>query len=85
MLNAGLLGGDIETVLHFINRFLSFYFQSVSDSHFNTDRPDCGDTDMGLFNYIARTHFEDVLIHGTQVNTIFKDNKPNNVSFFKHK
>lgn len=85
LLNAGLLGGDVETVLHFINRFLSFYFQSVSDSHFNTDRPDCGDTDMGLFNYIARTHFEDVLIHGTQVNTIFKDNKPNNVSFFKHK
>ena len=85
LLNAGLCGGTIDVVIEFINKFLSFYFKSVSDSYFNKDRPDCGDADMGLFNYIARTHFSDRLVHGTQVNTVFKDNKPNNVSFFQHK
>ena len=85
LLNAGLLGGDVDDVISFINKFLSFYFQAESDHHFNNIKPDCGTTDMGLFNYIARTHFEDILIHGTQVNTVFKSDKVNNVSWFKHK
>ncbi|MBF0577717.1 glycosyltransferase family 2 protein [Dysgonomonas sp. GY617] len=85
LLNAGLLGGSVDVVISFINKFLAFYFQSVSDSHFNENRPDCGIYDMGLFNYIARTHFSDRLVHGTQVNTVFKDDKANNVSWFKHK
>ena len=81
LLNAGLLGGDIETVISFINKFLSFYFSSTSETHVNG----CGIGDMGLFNYIARTHFAARLVHGTQVNTVFKAEKANNVSFFKHK
>lgn len=85
LLNAGLLGGEVGVVISFINKLLSFYFQSVSDSHFNENRSDCGKYDMGLFNYIARTHFGDRLVHGTQVNTVFKDDKANNVSWFKHK
>ena len=85
LLNAGLLGGDVELVMLFINKLLSFYFYSTSDSHFNPARPDCGVTDMGLFNYIARTHFTDCLVHGTQVNTVFKSETANNVSWFKHK
>jgi len=85
LLNAGLLGGDVETVIRFINRLLSLYFQSVSDNHFHKDKPDCGTTDMGAFNYIARTEFDDIIVHGTMVNTVFKDNKGNNVSWFKHK
>ena len=85
LLNAGLIGGDVEVIISFINKFLAFYFQSVSDSYFYKDRPDSGVYDMGLFNYIARTHFNDRLVHGTVVNTVFKDYKPNNVSFFQHK
>lgn len=85
LLNAGLLGGDVEVVCSFINKFLVFYLQSVSDSYFNVNRPDCGLFDMGLFNYIARTHFSDMLVHGTQVNTVFKAEKANSVSWFKHK
>lgn len=84
LLNAGILGGDVEVIISFINKFLAFYFQSVSDKHF-TSKPDCGEYDMGLFNYIARTHFADRLVHGTQVNTVFKAEKANNVSWFKHK
>lgn len=85
LLNAGLIGGDIETVISFLNKFLNFYFQSVSDSHFDKSKPNCGETDMGLFNYIARIYFNDIIVHGTLVNTVFKDNKANGVSWFKHK
>lgn len=85
LLNAGLIGGDIGVIIPFINKFLAFYFQSVSDSYFYKDRPDAGVFDMGLFNYIARTHFADQVVHGTQVNTVFKAEKPNCVSWFKHK
>lgn len=83
LLNAGLCGGSIDIVIEFLNKFLSFYFQSVSDSHFRK-LPGCG-VDMGVFNYIARKHFEGRLVHGTQVNTVFKAEKPNDVSWFQHK
>ena len=83
LLNAGLCGGSVEIVMEFLNKFLSFYFRSVSDSYFYKS-PGCG-VDMGLFNYILRTHFNDRLVHGTQVNTVFKDEKANDVAWFKHK
>ena len=69
----------------FIGRFLLFYFNSVAGAKFYNDGPGCGDGDMGLFNYIVRTHFDGRFVHGTQVNTVFKDEKANNVAWFKHK
>jgi len=85
LLNAGILGGDIETILKFIGKLLSFYFQAVNDKHFHSNRPDCGLGDMGVFNYIARTEFSDVLRHGDMVNTEFKKDERNGFSWFKHK
>lgn len=85
LLNAGLCGGSVDVVIEFIGRFLLFYFNSVAESKFYDDRPGCGDGDMGLFNYIVRTHFDGRFVHGTQVNTVFKDEKINPVSWFKHK
>lgn len=85
LLNAGLCGGYIDIVIEFINKFLGFYYKSITDSFSYKDKAGCGDPDMGLFNYIARTHFNDRLVHGTQVNTVFKAEKANNVSWFKHK
>ncbi len=85
VLNAGLLGGDIETVLLFLRKLLSFYFRSIVDDKTKRGVFDCGTTDMGAFNYILRTEFNDIIVHGTQVNTVFKENKGNSVSWFKHK
>jgi glycosyltransferase involved in cell wall biosynthesis len=84
LLNAGLLGGKVETVISFISKLLCSYSDMVSEKYFNS-REDSGDSDMGLFNYIAYTYFEDIIIHGTRVNTVFKDEKANSVSWFKHK
>lgn len=85
LLNAGLLGGSVEVVIEFIGKLLSFYFQSVNDTHFNPGREGCGITDMGLFNYIARTEFEGRLRHGRMVNTEFKNEERNSFSWWKHK
>jgi glycosyltransferase involved in cell wall biosynthesis len=84
LLNCGIVGGDVDMVISLINKFLTFYFQSITDKHFK-GQPDCGQFEMGLFNYIARTHFANHLVHGTQVNTVFKAEKANNASWFRHK
>ena len=84
LLNAGLLGGSVELIISFISKLLSSYVEMISQKYFN-GREDSGDSDMGLFNYIAYTYFEDMIEHGTKVNTVFKDEKANSVSWFKHK
>lgn len=76
LLNAGLCGGDVDTVLNFIHALTDFYFTEISKE----DGRDS--TDMGTFNLIA-SRFNPV--HGTQVNTIFKANQVNKISWFKHK
>lgn len=84
LLNAGLLGGATDTVLAFLRKFLAFYFQMKIDAAFNNPEL-ISEFDMGLFNYIARTEFDDCLEYGALVNTVFKANKRNEVSWFKHK
>ena len=84
MLNAGIVGGSVETVISFIRDLVDFYAISVSDSHFH-NKPDAGIGDMGAFNYIARTNYGDRLRHGSQINTRFKANERNSFSWFKHK
>lgn len=75
MLNAGILGGNISNVLDFMRALIDFYALS--------DNP--GVTDMGAFNYIARTVFKDKIRYGREVCTIFKGNERNDYSWFKHK
>ena len=42
--------------------------------------------DMGAFNYLARTKFNQQLIHGAPVNTVFKQYETNrNDCWFRHK
>lgn len=85
LLNAGLLGGDVETVIAFLTQLIDFYFFAEIDTHYH-GRPNCGMTDMATFNYIARTKFSDRLSHGKHVNTKFKANEQDNtIAWFKHK
>jgi len=84
LLNAGIIGGSLENIVRFVSKLLSTYSDMVSEKYFNK-KEDSGDSDMGLFNYIARTYFGNIIQHGTKVNTVFKDNKKNDVSWFKHK
>lgn len=76
LLNAGILGGDIDTVIRFCGLMISHYGQMEADAKFK-GTANAGLTDMGLFNYVARTFFKPNF--GPHVNTEFKkydyDNK----------
>lgn len=84
MVNAGILGGYVDDVLPFIRAIIDTYVQMLHESikkHVNGP----GMTDMGIFNYVAYTQFRDKISHGPHVNTRFKANERNDISWFKHK
>lgn len=84
ILNAGLCGGDTKILIEFMTKLIDFYSTCEEDA-FKGKVPNAGLTDMGAFNYVARNYFYDSLQHGTQINTRFKANEKNNISWFKHK
>ncbi len=66
LLNCGIIGGNIAVMQDFIKK-LTFIHQQ-----YNYDNETAYTGDMGAFNYLARTQFNDQLIHGSPVNTVFK-------------
>ncbi len=81
LLNAGVAGGDVDTVLRFIRMMIDESCLTEHEAYMNK-WPGCGQTDMGLFNYVAQRFNP---IHGGQVNTRFKAYEMNSYSWFKHK
>jgi hypothetical protein len=67
LLNCGIIGGSTTVMLNFLEK-LCFVHE-----HFNINNETAYTGDMGAFNYIARTHFNNNLIHGAPVNTVFKE------------
>jgi len=74
--NAGILGGKLSTVSEFIRQMIDFYTYNSTDF---------GTTDMGIFNYIAHTNWQDRILSGREICTEFKAEERNNLSWFKHK
>jgi hypothetical protein len=83
LLNAGLLGGSVDVVIEFCGHMIRVYGEMMTDESHGRYGP--GLTDMGVFNYVARTFFGSRVVHGKMVNTTFKANERNTVSWFKHK
>lgn len=80
LLNCGIIGGSASLLYDFI--------QKLSDIHqcFNNDNQTAYTGDMGAFNYLARTQFNQNIKHGAPVNTVFKmyETEPTNC-WFRHK
>lgn len=66
LLNCGIIGGNMPTVQPFINQLAQLHFK------FNRNNSTQFTGDMGAFNYLVRTHFQNEIFHGFPVNTIFK-------------
>lgn len=77
LLNAGLCGGDRETVLDFLALMSTLYdiYKEEKLSPF----------DMSLFNMVCYDYFSRELVHGEKVNTVFQSFTPNQVSWWMHK
>ena len=80
LLNCGIIGGEISVMKNFIEK--------LSQLHrlYNANNSTAYTGDMGGFNYIARTYFNDHIIHGKPVNTVFKEYENQRTDcWFKHK
>ena len=66
LLNCGIICGSIYMVKDFIQNLCAIHKQ------FNMDNRTLFTGDMGAFNYLARTKFNNQLKYGAPVNTLFK-------------
>jgi hypothetical protein len=73
LLNAGICGGDRNTVLEFCELMCE---RSGLDGQM---------TDMAMFNYTAYIDFRGRFLHGPQVNTVFKSYTPTEAAWWMHK
>jgi hypothetical protein len=80
LLNCGIIGGSTDVMNEFLKE-LCFVHE-----HFNINNETAYTCDMGAFNYIARTQFNERLIHGAPVNSIFKGYEGARMDcWFRHK
>jgi len=80
LLNCGIIGGAASVFFDFLQQLCAIH------QYANRDNKTAYTGDMGAFNYIARTKFNQQLIHGAPVNTVFKQYETNrNDCWFRHK
>ena len=78
LLNCGIIGGKREIVLEYLEYVVKYQSEC--------NLPDNISVDMAVHNYVLFKHFKGRFKHGVQVNTVFwKNEKPNGVSWFRHK
>jgi hypothetical protein len=66
LLNCGIVGGSNTMMQPFLEKLCNIH------ERYNTDNVTAYTGDMGTFNYLARTQYNEHIIHGAPVNTIFK-------------
>lgn len=80
LLNCGIIGGNILLMMDFLNQLCSIHRQ------FNQNNTSPYTGDMGAFNYLIRTKFQDQVLHGFPINTVFKENQSSRQDcWFRHK
>ena len=66
LLNCGIIGGNIKVMKAFIEEIALIHEQ------YNDDNKTAFTGDMGAFNYLIHTQFNDKILHGFPINTEFK-------------
>lgn len=80
LLNCGIIGGSSIIMQRFINALTTLH------KAYNQNNPTLYTGDMGAFNYLVRTKFNQKLLHGVPINTLFKGyEKERTDCWFRHK
>ncbi len=80
LLNCGIIGGNVDLIKLILEELCLFH------SVYNTQNKTKYTGDMGAFNYVIRTKFDDSFIAGQPVNTVFKNYETNRKDcWFSHK
>jgi hypothetical protein len=80
LLNCGIIGGHYPIFFDFLQQLTAIH------RRYNSENKTAYTGDMGAFNYLARTKFNDRLRHGFPVNTVFKAyEETRSDCWFRHK
>lgn len=80
LLNCGIVGGNIKVMREFISKLATIH------RLYNNDNQTAYTGDMGAFNYIIHTEFDDRYFHGMPINTEFKAYQTQRTDcWFRHK
>jgi hypothetical protein len=80
LLNCGIIGGAYPLFLAFLQELCAIH------RRYNSENKTAYTGDMGAFNFLARTKFNELLHHGFPVNTVFKGyEESRNDCWFRHK
>ncbi len=80
LLNCGVIGGSAIVMQQLIEQLCAIHRQ------YNGNNQTAYTGDMGAFNFLVRTRFNDRLIHGYPVNTVFKAYQQERTDcWFRHK
>lgn len=79
LLNCGVFGGQIHMMRPFIKKLWAIH------QTYNHDNATAYTGDMGAFNYLIRTQYNEQVIHGAPVNSEFKSYDASSNFWFKHK
>ena len=80
LLNCGIIGGATALFFDFLQQLCAIHQVA------NRENKTAYTGDMGAFNYLARTQFNEQIIHGRPVNTIFKAYETDRTDcWFRHK
>jgi hypothetical protein len=80
LLNCGIIGGAALLFFDFLQQLCAIH------EYANRDNKTAYTGDMGVFNYLARTMFNQQLIHGAPINTVFKQYENDRKDcWFRHK
>lgn len=86
MLNAGIIGGDRETVMAFAHEMIRDYYATASRRFWKTEAPGVEVGDMATFNYVAYTKFADRIVTGPRIHTVFKtEGMGKELAWWRHK
>ncbi len=80
LLNCGIIGGNIKIMKIFIDKLCATH------ANYNEDNTTAYTGDMGAFIYLIRTQFNNQVLHGAPINTIFKGYESSRRDcWFRHK
>ena len=80
LLNCGIIGGNSQIMRTFMEKLAQIHEQ------YNHDNQTAYTGDMGAFNYLMRTQFNQQVLHGSPINTVFKAYELNKTDcWFRHK
>jgi len=80
LLNCGIIGGKLPLMMDFLKCLCAIH------KSYNQQNKSAFTGDMGAFNYLIRTQFQNQILHGFPINTVFKEYQTNREDcWFRHK